>query len=61
MKRMDEQVTVYETFAVITGVVEMRASIAGKEKELCNRYSNVWQKADGNWRMVSLAIDTCAF
>jgi len=51
MKRSDEQVR--GDIAVVTGLVEMRASIKGEEKELRNRYTNVWARVDGRWRMTA--------
>jgi ketosteroid isomerase-like protein len=53
MKRLDERVRVHGDVAVVTGLVEMRASIKGEVKELRNCYTNVWEKADGRWRMVA--------
>ena len=53
MKRSDEQVRVHGEVAVVTGLVEMRASIKGEERELRNRYTNVWVKVDSSWRMVA--------
>ena len=44
---------VHGDVAVVTGLADMRASIKGEEKALRNRYTNVWEKADGTWRMVA--------
>ena len=51
--RSDERVRVHGDVAVITGVVDMRASIKGEEKQLRNRYTNVWAKTGERWQMVA--------
>lgn len=53
IRRSEEQVRVHGDLAVVTGLADMRASIKGEEKALRNRYTNVWARADGTWRMVA--------
>jgi ketosteroid isomerase-like protein len=53
MKRTEERVRVHGDIAVVTGLVAMRASIKGEEKDLLNRYTDVWSKFDGVWRMIA--------
>lgn len=53
IKRLDEQVRVHGDVAVVTGVAHMRASINGEERQLRNRYTNVWTRSDEGWRMVA--------
>ena len=53
IKRSDEQVRLHGGVAVVTGVAHMRASINGEERQLRNRYTNVWTKSDEGWRMIA--------
>ncbi len=53
IKRSDEQVRLHGDAAVVTGIAHMRASINGEERQLRNRYTNVWTRSDEGWRMVA--------
>ena len=53
IRRSDEQVRLHGEVAVITGVAHMRASINGEERQLRNRYTNVWTRSDEGWRMIA--------
>ena len=53
IRRSDEQVRLHGDVAVVTGVADMRASINGEERQLRNRYTNVWAKSDQGWRMIA--------
>ncbi|AIO34988.1 nuclear transport factor 2 family protein [Burkholderia pseudomultivorans] len=46
-------VRIYGGAAVVTGLARMRAEIAGTEKSLRNRYTAVWSREGGRWRMIS--------
>ena len=56
IRRSEERVRSYGDVAVLTGVADMRASINGEERRLCNRYTNVWAKAGAVLADGSLAI-----
>lgn len=53
IRRSDEQVHLHGEMAVVTGLADMRANINGEERQLRNRYTNVWAKADEGWQMVA--------
>ena len=53
IRRSDEQVRLHGDVAVVTGVAHMRANINGEERQLRNRYTNVWAKTDEGWRMIA--------
>ena len=53
IRRTDEQVRLHGDTAVVTGVAHMRASINGEERQLRNRYTNVWTKSEKGWRMIA--------
>ena len=53
IRRSEERVHLHGDVAVITGVADMRASIDGTERQLRNRYTNVWAKSDEGWRMIA--------
>ncbi len=53
INRSEERVRVHGDVAVLTGVADMRASIKGEEKQLRNRYTNVWAKSGARWQMVA--------
>src|SRR5258708_2183825 len=49
----DQVVRIHGTLAVTTGLAAMRALLKGEERDLFNRYTAVWSKRSGNWRMVA--------
>lgn len=49
----EERVHLHGDVPVVTGVADMRASIDGTERQLRNRYTNVWAKSDDGWRMIA--------
>ena len=53
IRRTDEQVRLHGEVAVVTGVAHMRASINGEERQLRNRYTNVWTKSGDGWQMIA--------
>ena len=53
ISRSEECVRMHGDVAVLTGVAEMRASINGEERQLCNRYTNVWVKTGQSWQMLA--------
>ncbi len=53
IRRSEERVHLHRDVAVVTGVADMRASIDGTERQLRNRYTNVWAKSDEGWRMIA--------
>ncbi len=53
IRRSEERVHLHGDVAVVTGVADMRASIDGTERQLRNRYTNVWAKSDEGWRMIA--------
>ena len=53
IKRSEEHVHMHGGFAVLTGVADMRARIHGEERQLSNRYTNVWAKTGDHWQMVA--------
>ncbi len=53
IRRSEERVRSYGDVAVLTGVADMRASINGEDRRLCNRYTNVWAKTGASWQMVA--------
>ena len=46
IRRSDEQVRLHGEVAVVTGIAHMRVSINGEERQLRNRYTNVWTKSE---------------
>jgi ketosteroid isomerase-like protein len=61
IKRSDEKFRVHGNFAVITGLVEMHAVVNGSEKQLRNRYTSIWCRRNGAWKMImwqSTAVGT---
>ena len=38
---------------MVTGVAHMRVSINGEERQLRNRYTNIWTKSEKGWRMIA--------
>jgi len=53
IRRSEERVHLHGDVAVVTAVADMRASIDGTERQLQNRYTNVWAKSDEGWRMIA--------
>jgi len=53
IRRSEERVHLHGEAAVVTGVADMRASIDGTERQLRNRYTNMWAKSDEGWQMVA--------
>ena len=53
IRRSDEQVRLHGEVAVVTGIAHMRAIINGEERQLRNRYTNVWTKSEKGWRMIA--------
>jgi len=53
IRRSEEQVRLHGKVAVVTGVADMRANINGEERQLRNRYTNVWAKSDEGWQMIA--------
>ncbi len=53
IRRSEERVHLHGEVAVVTGVADMRASIDGAERQLRNRYTNVWAKSDKGWQMIA--------
>ena len=53
IRRSEEQVRLHGEVAVVTGVADMRASIHGEERQLCNRYIAVWAKFETDWQMIA--------
>ena len=53
IRRSDEQVRLHDEVAVVTGVAHMLVIINGEERQLRNRYTNVWIKLDDGWRMIA--------
>lgn len=51
--RSEESVRVFGDTAVIEGVANIHAVVDGAERFVTNRYSNVWLRRNGNWRMVN--------
>lgn len=49
----DQVIRVHGTVAVVTGLAEMSAVVKGAAKELCNRYTAVWEHAGASWQMVA--------
>ena len=61
IKRSDEKFRVHGNFAVITGLAEMHAVVNGSEKQLRNRYTSIWCRRNGAWKMImwqSTAVGT---
>jgi len=61
IKRSDEKFRVHGDFAVITGLAEMHAVVNGSEKHLHNRYTCIWCRRNGAWKMImwqSTAVGT---
>jgi ketosteroid isomerase-like protein len=48
----DEKFRVYGDFAVITGLADMHAVVNGSEKQLRNRYTSIWHRRNGAWKMI---------
>ncbi len=53
IRRSEERVHLHEKVAVVTGIADMRASIDGTERQLRNRYTNMWAKSDEGWQMIA--------
>ncbi len=53
IRRSEEQVRLHGKVAVVTGVADMRANINGEERQLRNRYTNVWATSDEGWQMIA--------
>jgi len=53
IRRSEERVHLHGNVAVVTGVADMRASIDGTDRQLRNRYTNVWAKSEEGWRMIA--------
>ena len=53
IRRSDERVRLHDAAAVVTGVADMRAAINGQERQLRNRYTNVWTKSGNGWQMIA--------
>jgi uncharacterized protein (TIGR02246 family) len=47
------QVRVYDTAAVLTGIARVRAHVAGEARNLRLRFTDVYVKQGGRWRMVA--------
>jgi ketosteroid isomerase-like protein len=44
---------VINDLAFLSGVAVMKAEIGGNVRDIENRYTIVWQRADGMWRVVN--------
>jgi ketosteroid isomerase-like protein len=53
IKRSDEKVRVHGNLAVISGTADMQVILKGERRELRNRYTNVWAKRGGSWKMLA--------
>lgn len=53
IERMETRVRLFGDCAISAGVAEMRAVANGAERQLRNRYTNVWVNAAGQPRLVS--------
>lgn len=53
IKRSDEIIRIHGNLAVITGIAEMQVALKGDQKQLRNRYTNVWAKRGGSWKMLA--------
>jgi len=53
IKRVDEQVRIHGSLAVITGIAEMKVELQGESRQLRNRYTDVWIQRDGAWKMTA--------
>ena len=53
IRRSEERVRIYGDVAVLNGIADIRASINGEERQLRNRYVNVWAKTGEAWQMVA--------
>lgn len=53
MTRSDEQVRLSGSSAVVTGRVAMEVIIAGQQRSLSNRYTDVWVQRRDDWRMLA--------
>ena len=53
IKRTDEVIRVHGKLAVITGTAEMQAVLKGEQKQLRNRYTNVWVNRGDSWKMTA--------
>lgn len=51
--RSDERVRLHDAAAVVTGVADIRAAINGQERQLRNRYTNVWARSGSGWQMIA--------
>jgi ketosteroid isomerase-like protein len=47
------QVRVYATTAVMTGRAEMKVNAQGKDLAFAIRFTSVWVKGEGGWRMAA--------
>ena len=53
IKRSDEIIRVHGNLAVITAIADMQVVLQGEKRQLRNRYTNVWVKRDGSWKMLA--------
>jgi uncharacterized protein (TIGR02246 family) len=53
IKRIDEAIRVHRNLAVISGIADMLVELNGDRKQLRNRYTNVWVRRDGSWKMTA--------
>jgi 3-hydroxyisobutyrate dehydrogenase-like beta-hydroxyacid dehydrogenase len=51
--RSDEKVRLFDNVAIISGVANVQGLVNGAGRFATNRYSTVWLRRDGNWRMVN--------
>jgi ketosteroid isomerase-like protein len=53
MRREDEKYVVSADAAVASGIVTQEVRLGGVERSLRSRYTNVWFREDGVWRVVA--------
>jgi hypothetical protein len=53
INRSEETIRVHGNLAVITGIADLQAVLKGEQRQLRNRYTNIWVKRDGAWKMVA--------
>jgi len=53
IKRLDEVVRLHGNVAVITGIADMLVELSGDRRPFRNRYTNVWARRNGEWKMMA--------
>ena len=53
IRRSDERVRLYGPTAIVTGVSDMDAEVAGAPKTVRNRFTNVWASGPAGLQLVS--------